>query len=390
MESTIHKTIGEQFFFKNTKSSFIINPKEDLAFYAPRTGIDLPKLLEGIQVNLVTDQPPKRFFWGIYGGGKTHTLYHLAWLLENELKLDIIPIYIECPSVPKKSTFLDLYYDGIMASLGQDFIIKLFTELIDSIGTVRYDELLKELKNILEDEDLARAVSGLLGARQDKELIFWRYLSGGNISETSLKDLGISQSLSNTIPSRLANILIIIGKLVKKLRKKMLVLIIDEIDRLQALSDDYGISTYEEAFRRLLDDNQIDLSIIVASTARNIRDLPEPFSGGEGGAVLSRIGASNIIQISEILPPEIDNFIKSIINYIVDEEKVKVAFEEIKKDTTEDAIIDIFPFTKEAIEALKGKLRDTMTPREITQRMTDVAGKAFLQKKRIITSNVFN
>ena len=43
---------------------------------------------------------------------------------------------------------------------------------------------------------------------------------------------------------------------------------------------------------------------------------------------------------------------------------------------------------QEAIEILKGSLRQIMTPREITQRMSDAAGKAFLLGKDIISSKV--
>ena len=117
--------VAEWFGLK--RPNFILDPNKDADFYAPRTGVDIPKLIEGIQVNLVTERPPKRFFWGIYGGGKTHTLFHISRQLEK--LLDIYPVYVECPSVPKKSTFIHLYHDGIMASMGQDFVLEMFKDL---------------------------------------------------------------------------------------------------------------------------------------------------------------------------------------------------------------------------------------------------------------------
>jgi len=378
-------TNGVAEWFGLKRPNFILDPNKDADFYAPRTGVDIPKLIEGIQVNLVTERPPKRFFWGIYGGGKTHTLFHISRQLEK--LLDIYPVYVECPSVPKKSTFIHLYHDGIMASMGQDFVLEMFKDLIASIGTVRFDELFSKLKEVLEDEELSRAVSSLLGARPDKELTFWRYISGVSVPARDLAELNLTQALADTIPSRLANMVIIIGRVVKRTRGKTLVLILDELDRLKNVEDVYGISTYEEAFRKLVDENQRDVAIIIGCSAVNFREMPEIFDR-EAGPVLSRIGSHNIIPIAEIAASDVDIFITQLLEHSVDKGIAIQKTKELQTGLKESLEIDTFPFTKEAIEALKGTLRGTMTPREITQRMSDAAGKAFLLKKPVITSDI--
>jgi len=380
--------VAEWFGLK--RPNFILDPRDDAEFYAPRTGVDIPKLVEGLQVNLVTERPPKRFFWGVYGGGKTHTLFHITKKLEK--LLDIYPVYVECPSVPRKSTFLHLYHDGIMASMGQDFVVGLFKDLIKNIGLVTFEDLLIKLKEILGDEELSRAVASLLGARADKELAFWRYISGASVPAKDLEELNQSQALADTIPSRLADIVITIGKVVKKIKNKTLTLIIDEFDRLKSVGDEYGISTYEEALRRLVDENQRNVAIIIGCSAANLRpgdDQGIPILlGDEHGPILSRIGKHNLIQISEISADDVDNFIKAILNYIVDKEQAKKRIDELKGSIDETLDPDFFPFTNEAIEALKGTLRGIMTPREITQRMSDAAGKAFLMRKPVIKREI--
>ena len=374
--------VAEWFGLK--RPNFILDPRKDAEFYAP-TGVDIPALIEGLQVNLVTERPPKRFFWGIYGGGKTHTLFHISKQLQG--LLDICPVYVECPSVPRKSTFLDLYHDGIMASMGQDFVVKLFKDLIRSVGTVLFEDLFAELKGILGDEELARAVASLLGARLDKELTFWRYISGVSVPARDLAELNQTQALADTIPSRLANIVIILGRVVKRIKGQTLALIIDELDRLKSVTDEYGVSTYEEAFRKLVDENQRDVAILMSCSAVNLREVPD-FIGTEAGPILSRIGSHNLIQISEISANEVDRFIKKIIEYITDRPQAEQKVNELKGQVSETLDLDLFPFTKEAIEALKGELRGIMTPREITQRMSDSAGRAFLMKKSVITKDV--
>jgi hypothetical protein len=375
--------VAEWFGLK--RPNFILDPKDDADFYAPRTGVDIPKLIEGIQVNLVTERPPKRFFWGIYGGGKTHTLFHISRQLEK--LLDIYPVYVECPSVPKRSTFIQLYHDGIMASMGQDFIVEMFKDLVDSMGTTRFPELLGKLKEVLEDEELSRAVSSLFGARPDKELTFWRYISGVSVPARDLAELNLTQALVDTIPSRLANIVIIIGRVVKRTRGKTLVLILDELDRLQNVTDEYGVSTYQEAFRKLVDENQRDVAIIFGCSGVSFREIPD-IIGQEAGPILSRIGSQNIIPIAEISASDVDVFISRILEHSVDKSIAGQKTKEFQKGLKESLEIDTFPFTREAIEALKGTLRGTMTPREITQRMSDAAGKAFLLKKPVITSDI--
>ena len=372
-------------WFGLKRSNFILDPKTDAAFYAPRTGIDIPKLIEGLEVNLVTDRPPKRLFWGLYGGGKTHTIFHINHKLQG--LLNVYPVYVECPSVPKKSTFLDLYHDGIMASMGQDFVLDLFRSLIKNIGLVGFDELLKALKENLGDEELSRAVASLLGARPDKELAFWRYISGVSVPARDLAELNQTQAVADSIPSRLANIVIIIGKVVKRVQNQTLAIILDELDRLQYVGDDYGISTYEEAFRRLVDENQRDVAILMSCSAVDIRRLPSIF-GAEAGPILSRIGSHNLIQIGEIQAGDVDNFINAVLTYVVNKEKAENKIKKLGTEVVETVNLDCFPFSREAIEALKGKLRGIMTPREITQRMSDAAGKAYLMKKRLVTSDI--
>lgn len=377
-------------WFGLKRPNFILDPKVDADFYAPRSEVDIPELIEGLQVNLVTERPPKRFFWGIYGGGKTHTLFNISKQLER--LMPTYPVYVECPSVPKKSTFLHLYHDGIMASMGQDFIIKLFADLIQNIGLVRREELLKKLKDIIGDEELSRAVASLLGDDPGRNLSFWRYISGVSVPPRDLADLGQTQAIADAEPAKLADIIVVIARVVKKLRNQTLVLVIDELDRLKSVTDEYGASTYENAFRKLVSEEQRDVALLMGCSAVNLmpgQDEGIPlFLGGEHGAILSRIGRDNLKEIPEISANDVDAFIKSILNYIVDKEQAEIKIGELEGTISETLEIYLFPFTSEAIEALKGTLGGIMTPREITKRMSDATGKAYLMKKPVITRDV--
>jgi hypothetical protein len=374
-------------WFGLRRTNYIINPKTDAGFYAPRSGVNVQQIVESLRVNLVTGVPPKRLFWGLYGGGKTHTLFKVA--RELEPILPVKEVYVECPNVAKKSTFLHLYHDGILASFGQDFMVNLFERLVDDVirdkGAGR-TAILSGLQVEVGDEELARAVAALVGADADRKLLFWKFISGVEVPRSELPTLGQTQDLVTAQPANLAENIVTIGRVVRKIYKQTLLIVLDELDRLQYVGDETG-STFQDAFRKLMDDNQLDVSILMGCSAASLKELPDVF-GGAQGPVLSRIGKTNLVEIPQIQTPAINDFIKSIILFVRNREgNVQELIERARKDTAEDLDQDLFPFTREAIEKLKGTLQGIMTPREVTQRMTQAAGKAFLMGKSAVTQD---
>ena len=113
------------------RPNFILDPAADWRCFA-RRDINVGSIVEGLQVDLVTRLAPKRLMWGPYGGGKTHTLYRALHEL-GELT-PIHPVRVECPDLAKKSTFNDLYRDGIMPVLGEDAVVGLFERAIEQGG----------------------------------------------------------------------------------------------------------------------------------------------------------------------------------------------------------------------------------------------------------------
>jgi len=382
-------TEGIAGWFGLSRSNFILDPEADADFYAKRTRVDIQSIVESLRIDLVTELPPKRLFWGLYGGGKTHTLFKVTKELAK--LINICPVYVECPNLAKKSTFVHLYHDGIMASMGQDFICKLFEDLIEDIGLVKREELLKKLKEVIGDEELSRAVASLLGADPNKKLAFWRYISGVSVPQRDIADLGQTQDLTTAEPAKLAEIIVIIGKVLKSIKKQTLVLILDELDRLEYVGDETG-TTFQNAFRKLMDPNQRDVAVLMGCSAGNLKELPDVFgvrTVEDLGPVISRLGQTGLIEISQVNPEDADVFIKAIIQYLRKQNlNINERITELKQKISETIEPDFFPFTKESIEALKGTLRGIMTPREIIQRMTQAAGKAYLMQKPIITKDV--
>lgn len=282
---------------------------------------------------------------------------------------------------------MHLYHDGVMASMGQDFIISLLEEFIEQIGIVERDQLLTQLKSDLGSEELARAVASLLGADPGKKLSLWRFISGVDVPRQDLAGLEQTEDLTEAEPAKLAEVILVLGKVLKKVRQQTLVLILDELDRLQYVGDETG-STFQNAFRKLTDPNQRDVSILMASSAGNLDELPAVF-GDAYGPVLSRIGQAGLIEIPPIDSGDVDAFIKEIVKFVRDPGvDIQVRISELQASVSESLDPGFFPFTVECIESIKATIKQFMTPREITQRMTQAAGRAFLMQRPVISREV--
>jgi hypothetical protein len=364
------------------RPNFILDPAQDWQCFA-RRDINVGAIVEGLQIDLITRLSPRRLLWGPYGGGKTHTLYRALHELGN--LTSIHPVRVECPDLAKRSTFVDLYRDGIMPVLGEDAVIGLFERAIEQVPVARRDEYLRRLREFLGDEPLSKAVAQLMNPNFER-LRLWAWMSGVPLSRAELSDLGQTQDLSAAEPARLAEIVVLIGRVMKRVDNKTLVLCLDEMERMKAVAAD-SIATFVTGFTRLMDPNQRDVAVLLGCSAALFDEMPDIFS--RGGPVVSRLGTQSTIEIPHIPDPDVDGFIRDVISYVRDRGvDIKGLIENARALTQEQLGRDYFPFTVEAIQALKSRLSRDMTPREITIALTQAAGKAHLIHRPCITSDL--
>src|SRR6266849_9386143 len=295
--------------FGLARPNFILDPAADWECFA-RRDINVGAIVEGLQIDLVTRLAPKRLLWGPYGGGKTHTLYRTL----NELgKLtDIHPVRVECPDLSKRSVFNDLYRDGVMPVLGEDAVVGLFERAIEKVPVARRDEYLRRLREFLGDEPLSKAVAQLMNPNFER-LRLWAWLSGVTMSRSELSDLGQTQDLATAEPARLSEMLILIGRVMKRIDGKTIVLCLDEMERMKAVGPD-AIATFVTGFTRLMDPNQRDVAVLLGCSAALFDEMPDIFA--RNGPVVSRLGSQATIEVPHIPDPDVDAFIRQIIGYV--------------------------------------------------------------------------
>lgn len=370
--------------FGLSRPNFILDPGTDWECFA-RRDINVTAIVEGLQIDLVTRLAPKRLLWGPYGGGKTHTLYRTL----NELgKLTTIhAVRVECPDLSKRSVFNDLYRDGIMPVLGEESVIGLLERAIEKVPVARRDEYLRRLREFLGDEPLSKAVAQLMNPNFER-LQLWAWLSGVSLSRGELSDLGQTQDLASAEPARLAEMVILIGRVMKRVDGKTLVLCLDEMERMKAVGSD-AIATFVTGFTRLMDPNQRDVAVLLGCSAALFDEMPDIFA--RNGPVVSRLGSQATIEVPHIPDPDVDGFIRQVIAYVREKDApISELVAAAQASTGENLELDFFPFTTETLQAMKSRLSRDMTPREITISMTQVAGRAHLMSRPCVTSDLIN
>jgi hypothetical protein len=362
------------------RDNFILDPIQDTECFA-RDDVKTQEIAESLDVDLVTQLAPKRLVWGPYGGGKTHTL--MRTMQELEQLTQVRPIRIECPDLSKRSRFHDLYREGIMRGLGQDFVMGLIEEAVQSVGLAKRDELLARLKARFGDEEVAKAAVRIIDPNFD-ELRLWRWFSGVQMSRTDLDDLGQTQDLTTTEAARLAGLICLVGKLLRELRGETLVLLLDEMERLRSIGPE-TIPTFESGFTYLVDPNQKDVSILIGASASLENEMVDVFRAN--GPVTTRLGTDAQIEIPSLDDPDVDRFVSGVVAYLREPDAdIAALCKSAASDTGEKYEEDLFPFSSEALDALKSQLTQVMTPREITMKMTRALGRAFRADRPAINS----
>lgn len=371
-------TIRERYGLR--RDNFILSPITDIDCFA-RADVNTHAIAESLEIDLITGLAPKRLVWGPYGGGKTHTL--MRTMRELKQLTPIHPVRIECPDLSRKSRFHDLYREGITRQLGQDFVVSLIAEAVETGGMARRDEMLQRLRAKFEDEEVARAAMHVYSPNFQQ--LFWRWIAGVPMSRTDLDDLEQTQDLTQTEAARLADFICLLGRLQKELRGNTLVLVLDEMERLTSIGPE-TVTTFVSGFTRLVDPNQKHVAVLIGASAQLMSEMVEVFS--EHGPVLSRLGTEAQLQIPPMENEEVDSFIQQVIAYVRDPDVDQDALRSKAASAAEEPVVpEFFPFTQEAVDSLKSKLTQQMTPREITINMTRALGRAYREGSPAITSS---
>lgn len=358
----------------------LLNPTsnpEDSAIYAGRD--DLRTQLEK-RVNraILVNQKLHTILWGPYGGGKTHTLYYIKHYLESnpvgQRKPEVFVLV--CPAFVK-NTFVELY-SAIIRELGKKFILELLRncyEILEpNLKKKPDEERIQIIHEKIGNRDVAYAMLTIMRPQSDEYLV-WKWFSGEACSSGEKKTLGVlkDNSKSEDAISTLESIVRMYE--IANEGKKLLVLMIDELENLTALKG--TAQDFIHGFRKMVD--QTTLAIFGAATAGSVDSLPVL----RNPAVKQRIGfPHNFIEIQPFTPEGAKKFVSALLKQIrpANTDLAKRIEEcKRKKLTSETLSKEFFPFTEELIEEIINGIQadgEPLIPRNIEMKLTDVIGDA--------------
>lgn len=377
---------GIKTWFDLRRDNFFLDPRnrpEDRQFFASRPrSLNIQQQITSLELDLEAAMAPKKLYWGPYGSGKTHTLYKALYELSKRLSIHVA--FVECPVLKKNSTFSELYAKTL-EELSMDFVILLFNGALNLVvketGFTDPKGVEKKLIEMVGDEDLGRAAYRTITQQLD-QMIIWRWITAMSISAGERRDLRVRDDLSAADPTRLIGIMIAIAKLLRRIKNQTLVLVYDELDRARYLNPE-AVGTFSTAFTRLTEPGQTDIASFFSLSASRIDELP----GFLTESVRNRIGKESIVEIPGMAPEDVRPFVGGVVGYVRDpsinvDERVK----SYKDETEENLQAELYPFTVEALDAIKTACGQVIVPRDICRLMGRGAAYAKLRNKHVVTS----
>ena len=333
------------------------------------------QLIRDIRRQYQMGMPPKKFVYGLYGVGKTHTLFNVVYNLEENPDSNF-PDNIRCRYIEgefgKKTTFTYLY-GRIMNAIGLREVTRLIQHYLQ---TNAGPDLRDRLERHFGDVDVAKAVHTLgVGAH---DVTLWKWLSGGRLSASELTGLGLTKNLSSA--GELTSTLVALGKLFQE-EDIYYIFLLDELEGIRNVKDNDAQRSFHDAFRRLADDANDTIGFIVSTYATNDEAIPDFIFELD---IRTRIGGNNIHELQYLQDPgDVRTFLKGLMDLVVDEAAVREAMQrgEIANG------MELYPFTDDALDQFVTIATESTTaslPRNIIKAVNECAVAAVNRGSRVI------
>ena len=374
----------KQWFCLNGRESFTIDPKvnpKDAKFYFGRAEIK-NRIKAQLRRSFVEPGVPKMVIYGSFGSGKTQTLFHLEYSLQNERPE-------ACHQIPKL-LHLDLEMNSksdhknwhlqLLETLGKPIVSNWIDKLFSQTQNLDL-----ELKNIFGNVNMAEAAKNLrVGG--DMGLLACRWFCGYELKPNELERLNVTRSLGDLGAGDMINALVGIGRLAERNGEK-LIFLMDEAEQFKNVKTGDATESLHTYLRKLAEPSNSSVGYILASYALTLDDMAELIVRAD---VRTRIGENNFIEIPP-LPSihDVQVFLKELLLELINQNQAE---EKIHNESL-GVSLETYPFTAESFSILcEYASQDPIKalPRNLIKAVNECAISAWDERKPIIDPNIVN
>ena len=334
--------LNERFCLKGDRKNFTINFRinhEDRAAYFGKRKIN-QEIIDDIRERYMMGSQPKKYLYGQYGVGKTHTLFNLKYKLEESPEAkDITDYKVKCCFIDaefKEKT----NYNYLHAQMMEALTLEKIREAIDEYLATNAGPALEDtLRNDFGDANIARAVRALGYAGEP--ITLWKWLCGGSLSAAELTSYNLTKNM-DTI-SEMYRVLVGITRLFVN-KGVYYLFLLDEMEGLTNIRNQDSRESFHDAFRKLADDDNGVVGFIVSIFAMQEEAIPD-FVFRED--IKTRLNKANIHHLEYLAhDDDVRQFLKDLFALIIDDDKKK----EKEKQGTIPSGLEYYPLTDAAMD----------------------------------------
>jgi Cdc6-like AAA superfamily ATPase len=376
------ETLATWFGLKDGHKDFFIANDADSRLLFARQELD-SQLTAILRKSFRTSNPPKFVLYGDWGVGKTHTMHHIAYVVEQTHAFKARVVFVELPDVNAKDTF-QVAHAALLDALGASTVKAWMTHFL----TRHQSEALHIIQRATQSEDVAKAFMQL-PTYGDAALLSWAWLRGVPLSSHDARTAGLPTSLQQS--NQFAAVLRMLGRLCTEIEDQLLIFMLDEATKLKNVTQGDAINHWLNSFKILADDLNKEVGLIISASIAEVDDMPDMLADRQ---IITRFGEKHYINLRRFGPDETEAFIRGLLSEWTDTSKASSIRESFSAESDGENISSgSYPFTDPALDLfIELALRNgnISTPRDIQKNLDDIANRAIDDQRHIISSGYMN
>ena len=371
--------LNKRFCLKGDRKNFKVNFRtsvEDRAAYFGKKKLN-EEIIQGIRDSYMMGGQPKKFLYGQYGAGKTHTLFNIKYQLQDIGEVYLSDNYkVQCFFIDaefRKQTNYNYLHAQMMEALTLARVKNVISEyLAENAGSNLNEKLLQHFG----DANIASAVRALSFAGEPISL--WKWLCGGKLNVAELNSYNLTKNMDTV--AELYRVLVGVMRLLVD-RGSYYLFLLDEMEGLKNIGDRDCEESFHDAFRKLADDENDVVGFIMSFYATSEENFPHFICTED---IVSRLNKANIHDLSYLNNEnDVRQFLKELFELIID--KSKQIEKEKRKEIPER--LEYYPLTNQALDEfiyLATSAPTSSIPRNIISALNEGAVLAYRRNSHVI------